>query len=382
MVIISDIVNVRKRAASLDVSDQFDTYTKVVINISDKSYVSAGTDGGLTLTIDNPLGTQQMANDILYKLKGYRYQPFEAKTVLADPAAEIGDGLSVNNVYGGIYQNDLSFSRLMAADISAPQDNEIDHEFKYQPQTERKFSREIGDVKATLLLQSDMIAAKVDNTSAGQDFGWELLSDHWSVTSGGNEVFRIDENGGTFAGEVVAASGRIGGFTISATAIYNNISQFGGTQSSGVYIGPDGIQLGQGFMVDSTGHMQCTNATVQGTLRARDIQYGGSNGYFNGSGIGGGTIGTGQLNSYCLGGIGGGVDFNSATAYRANGPTYLNAGQIRARNTLITDQGLVVSGSSSLSGNVSVSGNFTYKNRTASWRSVTINGSTFYVLAN
>ena len=311
MVIISDIVNVRKRAASLDVSDQFDTYTKVVINISDKSYVSAGTDGGLTLTIDNPLGTQQMANDILYKLRGYRYQPFEAKTVLADPAAEIGDGLSVNNVYGGIYQNDLSFSRLMAADISAPQDNEVDHEFKYQPQTERKFSREIGDVKATLLLQSDMIAAKVDNTSAGQDFGWELLSDHWSVTSGGREIFRVDENGGSFDGEVSATTGQIGGFTIKASAIYSNLSEFGGSQSNGVYIGTNGIQLGQAFKVTSSGQVTATNISANNMTLTGTLNIGGST--ITAAALRSGAQSAFTNGSYWTSGSGYGFNFNNAT---------------------------------------------------------------------
>lgn len=338
-------MNVRRQARELNVSDQFDNYTKVVINVSDESQFVAGTDGGRVLTIDNPLGTQQMANDILAKLRGYRYQPYDATGALIDPAAELGDGLSVNNTYGGIYQNDLTFSRLMAADVSAPCDNEINHEFKYESKTERTFRRELGDVRATLLLQSDRISAKVDNRSSNQSFGWELLEDHWSVTASGREVFRVDSTGGTFAGEVVAQSGRIGGFTISATAIYNNISEFNGTQSTGVYIGTDGIQLGQGFKVDSSGHMECNDATVRGTIRAGDIQYGGDNGYFNGSGLYGGTVGTYQLSGYCAGGVGGGVGFNNASS-RTSGtyPEYFKSKTLVGSISVIAENAFTFKG--------------------------------------
>jgi hypothetical protein len=172
----------------------------------------------------------------------------------------------------------------------------------------------------------------VSKTGNSESFGWELLSDHWSVLSNGQEVFRIDENGGTFTGQVVASSGKIGGFTISASSIYNNLSKFGGTQSSGVYIGTDGIQLGQGFKVDSSGHMECNNATVKGTIRAGDIQYGGTNGYFNGGGISGGSIGTGQLSDYVVGGVGGGVGYNNATVYGTGTyPTHFTCGRINVK---------------------------------------------------
>jgi hypothetical protein len=312
---MSEIVNIRRRARNLDDSPQFDSYSKVIIHIGEDSQITVGTDTGRTLEIDNPFGTRQMAEDILAKLQGYQYQPYEADGALLDPAAEIGDAVTVGNVYGGLYRRNTSFGRMMASDIAAPQDEEINHEFAFQSPTERKFSRELGDVRADLRVQSDEISAKVSATSIGQSFGWELLSDHWSVLANGQEIFRVDENGGTFTGKVVAASGRIGGFTISASAIYNNISEFNGTQSSGVYIGTNGIQLGQGFKVDASGHMTCQNATVQGTIRAGDIQYGGNNGYFNGSGISGGTVGTGQLSGYVVGGVGGGYSYNNATKY-------------------------------------------------------------------
>lgn len=269
---MADIVSVMRRADNLNTSPQFDSYSRVKIYLGDNVYVTAGDDTGRTLEIDNPFGTQQMAADILAKLQGYQYQPYTADGALLDPAAEIGDGVSVGGTYGGIYQRSTTFSRLMKADIAAPEDKEINHEYKYESPTERRYSREIGEVRASLLLQNDMIEAKVDSTSDNQSFGWQLLQDHWSVISSGREIFRVDENGGSFAGSVAASSGQIGGFTITASSIYNNIFEFGGTQSSGVYIGTNGIQVGQGFKASSSGSVEATGIRLKGMISFLDSE--------------------------------------------------------------------------------------------------------------
>lgn len=337
---MSEIVNIRRRARNLDDSPQFDSYSKVIIHVGKDSQITVGTDTGRTLEIDNPFGTRQMAEDILAKLQGYQYQPYTAESAILDPAAEIGDGVTVGNVYGGLYRRSTSFGRLMASDIAAPQDEEINHEFAFESPTERKFSRELGDVRADLRVQSDEISAKVSATSIGEEFGWELLSDHWSVLANGQEVFRVDQNGGTFTGEVVASSGRIGGFTISASAIYNNISEFGGSQSSGVYIGTDGIQLGQGFRVDASGHLTCENATVQGTIRAGDIRAGGSYGSLPGS-----CVGSYQLDGYAGGGVAGGYSFSRATnQYSGSYPSYFKATTVVGSTSLIAQNSFTFKG--------------------------------------
>jgi hypothetical protein len=263
---MTDNVSVRKRAFNLDKSPAWGAWTQVVINVDDDTQASAGSDAGRTIEISTPFGTESMAQSVLARIKNrklaYQYQPYAAENVLLDPAAEMGDSADINGIHGGIFTNDLTFSRLMAANISAPQDEEINHEYKFESPSERKFKREVGDVKATLLIQSNLIAAKVDNRQDNQSFGWELLQDHWSVVSNGNEVFRVDESGGTFSGNVAAQTGTIGGFTISATAIYNNLSSFNGSQTDGVYIGTDGIQLGQKFRVDTAGNAKATRLEV------------------------------------------------------------------------------------------------------------------------
>ena len=101
-------------------SPQFDGYTRVTIVVSEELEYTAGTDTGRTLTIENPWGTQEMAEHLLAKLKGFQYQPFSATGVALDPAAEIGDGVLVHNTYSGIYVQATKYGRLCSAEISAP----------------------------------------------------------------------------------------------------------------------------------------------------------------------------------------------------------------------------------------------------------------------
>jgi hypothetical protein len=249
-----------------------------------------------------------MANNMLASLTGYQYQPYQAQGALLDPAAEIGDAVNMRGAYGGIYTRERTFGRLMKADVSAPHDEEINHEYQYESPEERKFTRQVNDVRASLRIANDNIEAKVSQESPeGQtSFSWKLLSDSHRWYANGEEVMSITASGLKVRGEVEATSGKIGGFTISASAIYNNISKYGGTQSKGVYIGTDGIQLGQNFKVNTSGTVTANNMTLTGTLKvggstisAATLRSGAQSAYNNGS--------------YWSGGASGGYAFTSAT---------------------------------------------------------------------
>ena len=378
-----DVIELGNKVAKVDVSPAFDAYSKVIIHISDDTQVVAGNDSGRTLEIDNPFGNQEMADRMLASLQGFQYRPYTANGALLDPAAEIGDALSTETSYGGIYTRSRNFGRLMKADVSAPTDEEIDHEYKFESPTERKFKRTVGEVKASILLtneridlevserkaqgdelssrlsltasaitaevqratqaegnlsaslsvQATQIAAKVSSSGGNNSsFGWTLTNNAHSWYSGNTEVMRVSASGLMVKGEVQATSGKIGGFTIGSSAIYNNISQFGGTQTNGVYLGTDGIQLGQNFKVNSSGAVTASSLALKGTIT-----------FLNSDGTSAGTLSAADLRTgayqaannygswnrahistspggYCYGGAGGGIAFNLAT--NQNSGTY------------------------------------------------------------
>ena len=303
---MSDVVRLASRLTNLEVSPQFEAYSKVIIHVSDDTVIEVGDDTGRTLEFDNPFATQEMAQKILSSLTGYQYQPYQADGALLDPAAEIGDAANMRGNYGGIYTRSKEFGRLMKADISAPSDEEINHEYAFESPQERKFSRQINDVKASLIIANDRIDASVSKTGGDNStFGWSLTSDAHTWYANGQEVMKVTASGLSVKGNVQATTGSIGGFTISATAIHNNISEFEGSQNQGVYVGTDGIQLGQRFKVDPTGNVTATRLTVD-TL------------YIGGTAVSAATLNS-RANSAWTSTSSGGYCYNGATyGYNSN----------------------------------------------------------------
>lgn len=287
-------VNVLRRARNVEIAPLQDGYSAVRIFVGTNDdgeavVYEAGDVSGNVLEIKNPFGTQAMANNILNAVRGYQYQPMDAQAALLNPAAEMGDGVTVNGVYTGMFSRVTKFDTLMPSDIKAPTNQEIEHEFAVESPSDRQYTRFVQQVRAslkitnlaieaevsartaadtqiraTLTVHANQIAAKVESdTSAGRSsFGWKLTSNDWSLWSNNRRVLYADRNGLNVDGNITARSGTIGNFNIGNTAIWNNISQYGGTQSTGVYLGTNGIQLGQRFKVDTSGNVVATRLTV------------------------------------------------------------------------------------------------------------------------
>ena len=297
---MADIL-VDKRAINLDISDRFEGYSRVVIKTGETdidgneiAYI-AGDETGRTLEITNPWGNQAVANNILAKIEGWAYQPMESEGASVNPAFEVGDSVTVNNVFSGIYDSKVTFSRLYLADIAAPADKEINHEYQFESNEQRVFTRKINDAVARMNFFADKIEAKVDKVSDGTTFGWSLDEDSWDVFNNSGTLFSINASGAYIKGEVQASSGKIGGFNIGARGLWNNQSSFGGQEQTGVYVGTDGIQLGTKFKVDSQGNLYASSGTFDGNIYAKNIQYGGNAGYLSGGGISASSLGTAQM---------------------------------------------------------------------------------------
>lgn len=271
----------------MDTAPQFDGYSRVRLIVSDEMEYTAGTDTGLTLTLNNPFGTQAMCNDILAYILGYAYQPASASGAEIDPAAEIGDGVTIGTAYTGIYVKKADFGQLHTADIQAPTQKEIPHEYEYKSQSNREVNRRFANVSSQLKIQANEIAAKVEKVGGdAQSMGWSLQSDKWVVTANSETVFEITKNGARIRGTIEALSGSIGGLTLKDNALVSNNFSWWSKNSNGLYVGPNGIRLGQNFKVDSSGNLTASSGKFTGTVYAGSIKYGkDEGGYFSGAGI-------------------------------------------------------------------------------------------------
>lgn len=346
---------------SFDVSPQFNGYSGIEITDENGDSVLVGDNTGRIIPIPGITITQ--ARNILAELQSsaFRYQPHETQGALLNPAAELGDGVTINNTYSGIYKMSKRFSPLMEADISAPQDEEIDHEFPFEPKQDRVYQRAIAENKSQISLTQEQIQSEVTRATSAENqlrssitqtatdinaevskkvtantgeasretFGWNLTSNSWRLYSGGKTVFKATSDGVEVTGKITAKSGKIGGFTIGSDSITTNEQTWNG-HTTGIYIGNRGIQLGSldgsYFWASSSGNVVAKNMKLTGTLNiggtditAAALRSGAQSAYTNS-----GTWSTGA---------GYGYNYNAATDQNSSSyPSYFKAG------TLICDR--------------------------------------------
>ena len=303
---MSSSVNILRNMVSFDKAEQFDGFSKVVIIVSDEIEYSAGTDTGRTLTLNCPWGTQEIANNILQSIKGFRYQPMTAENALVDPSVEIGDGISANGVHSGVYSLETKFNSNLPTTVSAPADEELYEEHTYVPKSEREVTRKFLDfqsqfmiqdgkisaeveerksdtktIRATLEVQAGQITAKVNkNDGSSSTFGWALETASWRIFSGSNTVLKADKNGLEVKGVIRATSGEIGGFKITSNSLTYNNQTWGGTNTTGIYIGTSGIQCGANSYWRNDGYFKA----VRGEFGSLSVDSGGSTvGTYSGS---------------------------------------------------------------------------------------------------
>ena len=318
---MSNATYLGRNIRSFKSSPQFDGFSKVVIVVSDEIEYSAGTETGRTLRLTCPWGTPQMAQNILQDVRGFQYQPYEATGAIIDPSVELGDGVTANNVYGGVYTQAIKFGPLLTATVAAPEDEEINHEYPYKSKPNKEITREAkmlraslaieaekiaaevkarteadAEIHSTLELQAGQIAAKVSKTGgSASSFGWVLTDTDWTIQANNRDILRATKNGLEVYGKITATSGKIGGFDILSNYLSYNKQTFGGTNSTGIYIGVSGIQLGKYFKVDASGNLTANSGTFTGSVNAGNIRYGGNYGTFSGGGISSGSISGNRL---------------------------------------------------------------------------------------
>lgn len=365
---------VGKEVSSLDLSPQFNAYSGVEIIVDEETSIFVGNRSSRVLTIENPWGTQEQATAILNALqaKGFQYQPYTASGALVNPAAEIGDGITIYDTYSGLYKIRRNHSHLMASDLEAPQDEEVDHEYPYEPKQDRIYRREIADAKAQISITQNEISAEVIRATNAENslqsnitqtansitasvlaksggssssFGWSLTSSSWTLTSSNKTVFKATSSGVEVNGKITATSGTIGGFTIGSSSLYNGMNNINST-SNGVYIGTNGIAVGGGkFKVTSSGSISAANMTLTGTLNvggatitAASLRQGAeraNSGYSNWNSAYNST----SAGGYCYGGAGGGYSWNSAK----NGgeeASYFRARTLQCSNLTVNGSGV------------------------------------------
>lgn len=290
---MAESFNLLRRVRSLYIAPELAGYSGVVIfagqdEKGNNIEYRAGDRAGTVLEITNEWGSQAQADAIYRKIRGFKYQTYKAGGTSIDPSAEIGDAVTVADIYSGVFAKKTTFGRHICTDLEAPSKEEVEHEFQIQSPTNRQYERFTRSVRASLSITATKIAAEVEDRQAADnllratlnihaqeieakvskeggddasDFWWKLLSTGWDVGTGSKTVFSVKTGGAYVDGEIRATSGKIGGFDIQSNYLSYNGQTWGGTNTTGAYIGQFGIQLGKNFKVDMQGNLTASRGS-------------------------------------------------------------------------------------------------------------------------
>lgn len=133
--------------------------SRVTLFVDDEQSYTAGDDTGKEVSAFCPSATQTMADALLAQLRGYEYQSYSAGDANIDPAAELGDGVTVGGIYSVISQIDDDGSGY--AGIAAPGEAELEEEYPYVGPLEREFNRKMHTAYSLIEKNNQRITLEV-----------------------------------------------------------------------------------------------------------------------------------------------------------------------------------------------------------------------------
>lgn len=134
--------------------------SRVTLLVDDENSLTAGDDTGMEIVASCPHATQAMVNALLQTMKGYQYQAYEAGAANIDPAAELGDGVTVAGVYSPLSK--ISDDGRGYAGISSPGEAEMEDEYPSEGYITQEFNRKIAETRSIITKTSEEIMLKVE----------------------------------------------------------------------------------------------------------------------------------------------------------------------------------------------------------------------------
>lgn len=151
---------------SFEDTGKHDPVSRVTLFLDDDNYYTAGDDTGKEITASCPSATQAMADALLAQLKGYQHQSFNADAANIDPAAELGDGVTVGGLYAGISQ--IRDDGYGYSDISAPDEPEVEDEYPYISPIQQEINRKSTEIYSTISKTSKEIRLEINGLEEKQ----------------------------------------------------------------------------------------------------------------------------------------------------------------------------------------------------------------------
>lgn len=157
---MSEKYYVGRDVTSFSDKGKYKPISRVTLLVDDENSLTAGDDTGMEVIASCPHATQPMVNALLQAMKGYQYQAYEAGAANIDPAAELGDGVTVGGIYSPLSK--LSDDGRGYAGISSPGEAEMEDEYPSDGYIMQEFNRKIAETRSTITKTSEEIMLKVE----------------------------------------------------------------------------------------------------------------------------------------------------------------------------------------------------------------------------
>lgn len=265
---MSDKYYVGGDITSFSDNGKYKPISRVTLLVDDENSLTAGDDTGMEVIASCPHATQPMVSALLQTMKGYQYQAYEAGAANIDPAAELGDGVTVGGIYSPLSK--LSDDGRGYAGISSPGEAEMEDEYPAEGYITQEFNRKIAETRSTITKTSEEIMLKVkgvDGRVTSLSTSIDGIEANISSLNGSITNIKADINGLR-----TTVSGKIDGSTAqsmidqSIDKITLSVSSSNGGTTFEI--------LSNGVVVDSTGsidlHVDAVN--IDGTLTASEIE--------------------------------------------------------------------------------------------------------------
>lgn len=245
--------------------------------VQDPSTAEYDAATGRELVITNPWATPAITAEILTRIKGYRHHPFSANDAFVPDQAELGDGITIGDIYSVLVNQDITFDGLSASNISSPGADETENEFGLTASTskvERDIIRKTNTISTKFTVELGKIESEIYDPETGLSSritqNANAITSEVTRASGveGTLSSRITQNADAITSEVTRASGAEGQLSTRIDqrldSITLSVSSNGG--SSTFTILDDNVSI-----ATQTLNMTVDTAHISGALTADSI---------------------------------------------------------------------------------------------------------------
>ncbi len=134
--------------------------SRVTLMVDSENSYTAGDDTGMELTATCIHATQAMVDALLARFKGKTYQMYSADDANLDPAAELGDGVTVAGVYSPLSR--ISDDGSGYPGINSPGEEELEDEYPAAGPMTQEFNRQLAGTRSLISKTSEEILLKVE----------------------------------------------------------------------------------------------------------------------------------------------------------------------------------------------------------------------------